>query len=546
MDAKQNADARRGAWGFDGFVLDLDRAELSDATGAVVALRPKVFALLGHLLDHAGRVAERKAILDTVWPGVTVGDESLSQAVAELRRALGGRGPRLIRTIPRRGYLLDAIRTQARPSPPDGDSGEGFEAGVGFAPAFATPTFATAGESPGATPSTPTVAILAFTNLSGETRWDRLCDGLSEDIVTDLARHPDLRVIARHSSFFYRGRPTDLRTVGRALGARYVVEGSVQADAGRIRVTAQLIEAASGTHAWAARYDRSEEDLFAVQDEVVARVVTEIAGFGGAIPRAELGVARRRPPANLRAYELYLLGYEQEARLDREGTLRAIELLEAALEADPQLSRAWTVLGLALGNAGSNGWAEDLATVRARQREAARRASALDPSDGLALVELGVMLARDGDLDGSRDALERAIVAGAGSADTLALLAKYVAEMLGRPEQATALMDRALRLNPHAPSWYHLGAMRVAYFAAHFGPALDAARRAPPMRNARLFEALALARLGRLEDAAEAATAFRAAHPEFRAMAAATRLPLVCPRARSLFLEGAQEAGLPK
>jgi TolB-like protein/class 3 adenylate cyclase len=179
--------------------------------------------------------------------------------------------------------------------------------------------------------SKPVVAVLPFTNLSREARWDRLCDGLSEDIITDLARHPDLLVIARNSAFAYKGRELELREVGRALGARYVLEGSLQADAGRLRVTAQLIDAPSGTHVWAGRYDRAEADLFAVQDEVVNQVVTAVAGFGGAILRTELRLARRRPPASLRAYELYLLGYEQEARLDRDGTLRAIELLEAGM-----------------------------------------------------------------------------------------------------------------------------------------------------------------------------------------------------------------------
>ena len=393
---------------------------------------------------------------------------------------------------------------------------------------------------PGA--SKPVVAVLPFANMSREARWDRLCDGLGEDVITDLARHPDLLVVARHSAFAYKGRGVGVREVGRALGARYVLEGSLQADAGRLRVTAQLIDAPSGTHVWAGRYDRPEADLFAVQDEVVNHVVAALAGFGGAIPRAELRHARRRPPASLRAYELYLLGYEQEARLDRDGTLRAIELLEAALRIDPQFSRAWTVLGWALGNAAGNGWADDPAAARARMAEAVRNAAGLDPGDGIALQELGLLRARGGDLAGAAEALERALVVGANHADTLALLARPVAEVLGREDEALSLVGRAFALNPHAPDWYPLYHARAAYFARRFDTALEASRRAAPDGKA-----VPGARAGptrprggrcgggtgvpRSPPGLQGGRVRRARAPDF-------------PRARALFLDGVRKAGL--
>jgi adenylate cyclase len=394
----------------------------------------------------------------------------------------------------------------------------------------------------------PTIAVLPFDNLSREARWDRLCDGLCEDIITDLARYPDLLVIARNSCFAYKGQSGDVRAVGRALGARYVLEGSIQADGSRIRLTAQLIDATSGGHVWGNRYDRDEADLFAIQDEVVLHVVAAIAGFGGAIPRAEIMRARRKPPASLHAYELYLLGYEHETRFDREGTLDSIRVLEAALQADPQLSRAWTVLGWAYAAAANNGWALDPVAARARRREAILRAAELDPGDGIALEELGCLQAQEGDIAGARETFERALAVAANHADALALLAKYVAAVLGRENEAMTLMQRALRLNPHTPPWYYFNLVRVAYFAHEFELALDAAARAPPLRETLLFRVLALAQLGRTAEAVAATEELRKAYPSFRPgehpAELVERFPLVHPPARELFLDGARKAHL--
>lgn len=493
------------------FRLDAGRACLLAPDGTELPLRPKSFEVLLHLVRNGRRVVSRAELMDAVWPEVFVTDDSLTQCIVELRRALGPAAG-MLRTVPRRGYLLEVEELPpplpaAAPAPP------------------------------------PTVAVLPFDNLSGDPRWDRLCDGLSEDMITDLARHPELRVIARTSSFAWRGRRADIRRIGRALKARYLLEGSVQADAGRVGVTAQLIEAESGTHIWAARHDCAEAGLFDIQAEVVARVAGAVAGFSGSIARAELRRLRRTPPASLATYELYLAGYEQEARLDRDGTLRGIALLEEAVAADPTLSRAWTVLGFALANAAANGWGGDPAALRARQEAAIRRAVALDPEDGLALEELGAMLARRGDLDGARDAFLRAAEAGANHADTLALLGKYTVEVLGQPAAAERMMARAFALNPAAPPWYMLGATRVAYFTGEFGRAVDCAERAPPLRLPRLFGVLARFQLG---DAAarDALREYRATFGEDAPAAALAALPPLCDDAAALLRDGLAKAGL--
>ncbi len=493
--------------------FDPVRGLLRRTDGAACELRPKSAAVLRQLLHHAPQPVARATLLDAVWPDVFVTDDSLTQCIGEIREALGPEAARL-RTLPRRGYLLDV--------PP------------GPRPAPAVPPV----------PGLPVIAVLPFENFAGEPRWDRLCDGLVEDLITDLAREPALRVIARTSSFAWRGRPADMREIGRALGAGFLLEGSIQAEGGRVEVTAQLIEAETGQHLWAQRFAREESGLFAIQSEVVARLVAALAGFGGRIPQAGLRRAARRPPGSLAAYDLYLLGYEQEARLDREGTDKAIALLEQAVATDPALSRAWTVLGFALGNVAANGWTADVAGCRARQRAAIERAVALDPEDGLALEELGAMLARQGDAAGARAAFRRAAEAGANHADTLAMLGKYMVEVVGEAGTAQRMTARAFVLNPLAPAWYWLGATRVAFFAGDPDGAVAAARRAPALALPRLLGALALAQLGEADAARVAFAAHRAAFGAEGVERALAALPPLCAAAQAVLDDGLRAVGI--
>jgi TolB-like protein len=502
MDARV-AETEAASLRIGGFTFDPRRCRLEGPSGGAT-LRPKTSEILHHLARNAGRVVTRAELMDTVWPGIFVTDDSITQCLVEARRALGPDASRL-RTVMKRGYVLEA-------EPATADDG------------------------------VPVLAVLPFDNLARDPRWDLLCDGLVEDMITDFARNPDLRVVARTSSFAWRGKAADIREIGRALGARYVLEGSVQADGAAVGITAQLIEAASGTHLWAERYRREAESVFAIQDEVVASVVGAVAGFSGHVARADLARARRAAPASLRAYELYLLGHEQEARLDREGTLRAIELLEAAVAADPALSRAWTSLGFALANAANNGWGGDVAALRARRVQAIERAVALDPGDSLALVEFGTIRMRQGDAAGTRAAFLAAATAGANHADTLALLAKYLVEVLDDGAAARRLTARSLLLNPFAPAWYRLGATRVAFFTGDFEDAARQAMAAPALRLPRLLRALSLAALG--DDSASALAEHRAMFGENGVREALRTLPPLCEAARLLLDDALATAGV--
>jgi adenylate cyclase len=253
--------------------------------------------------------------------------------------------------------------------------------------------------------------------------------------------------------------------------------------------------------------------------------------------------ARPQAPASLRAYELYLLGYEAEARLDKEHTLRAIPLLERAIELDPQFARAWTVLGWACEHAAQANWATDSSELASRRRAAVVAAAALDPRDPIAVGELGLLRGEEGDFDVARETIERALSLGRNHADALALLAKHIPTVLGRTDDALSIMERAFKLNPHPPVWYFNSQLRIAYFARDFEGTVHAAKRAPDSLYPHLFKTLALAQLRRSEELADAAAGFWGRYPHFDPGSAIRDLPIVHPPAIELYCDGLRKAG---
>jgi TolB-like protein len=273
---------------FDRFVLDLDRGVLL-ADGAECALRPKSFAFLRHLLENAGRLVDRDEIMHVIWPGVFVTDDSIAQCVRDIRRALGDSEQRLLRTMTRRGYLLTA-EVAHNSKPPSGRP-----------PAVTEPLHPVASQAP--VPNKPSIAVLPFQNMSGDPEQEYFVDGMVEEITTALSRIRWLFVVARNSTFTYKGQAVDVRQVGRELGVRYVLEGSVRKASGRVRITAQLVEAETGAHLWGDRFDGSLEDVFELQDQVASSVAGVIEP---ALHAAEIARSAGRPTADLTAYDLYL------------------------------------------------------------------------------------------------------------------------------------------------------------------------------------------------------------------------------------------------
>src|SRR5262249_30996951 len=294
---------------FENFVLDVDRRSL-ERDGRHLALRPQAMEVLCYLAKNPGRPISKSELFEEIWPGISVTDDSLVQCIRDIRDVLEDDGRRMVKTVPRRGYLFAGLITSHR----DWSSAVGPRETRPLTP-----------------PDRPSIAILPFANLSPDSDQDYFSDGIVEDITTALSRNRGFFVIARNSSFTYKGRAIDIKQVGRELGVRYVLEGSVRKAGGRVRVTGQLIEAASGHHLWADRFDGDVTDIFDLQDRIVIRVVGAIAPR---LERAEIDRVKRAATDDLDAYDLYLRGLASWNRWTREENAKALQYFYAAIEKD--------------------------------------------------------------------------------------------------------------------------------------------------------------------------------------------------------------------
>src|SRR4051794_35962191 len=263
----------------------------------------------------------------------------------------------------------------------------------------------------------PAIAVLPFDNYGGDEATGRLADGLTEDTIADLAHFRDLDVIARDSVEGYKGKPVDIRQVGKALDVGYVLEGSIQRQADRVRVTAQLIDTQSAAHVWSERWDRPAQDVFAVQSEVAEAVAAKLGGSTGTIGAADRESLKRKRPQDLTAYDLYLLGVAAKYRETKESVEEAIRLHKQALAIDPNFARAWT--GLAWAYWVLRGFAEDTPELRQAGMDAAQRAVELDPADAEAHAALAYMVGATGDLAGAEAEFDEALGLNPNSADIL-------------------------------------------------------------------------------------------------------------------------------
>jgi TolB-like protein/Tfp pilus assembly protein PilF len=395
-------------------------------------------------------------------------------------------------------------------------------------------------------PDKPSIAVLPFDNLSGDERYGRLADGITEDLIADLSRFRELFVIARNSSEFYKDKVIDVRQIARELGVQYVLEGSLQSDGERVRITAQLIDATTRNHVWSQRYDRPLGDLFTVQDEVTQAIANAIGTVHGVIDAAGREGARRKPPESLEAYDYYLLGKEHQQRFTEEGNGKAEELLTKAIELAPGFARAYVTLGFTYINAYDNSWHRPREETRVKWLDAAKTAVALDPLDGYARMPLAWYYWYTSDFAHAVPEFERAIDLNPNDADVLALSAVAL-PWLGKPEQAVELLERAMRLNPHFPNWY-LGMARDVYFyAGQFEKSIAAAKqkKSPTIWDV-LTQPLAYAQLGREEEAAAGAAEFLEREPDYSAEKWLSDMgQFARENELNLFLDSNEKAGLP-
>ncbi len=298
--------------------------------------------------------------------------------------------------------------------------------------------------------TTPSLAVLPFENYGGSAADARLADGLVEDIITDLSRFHSLGVIARNSTEVYKGKPVDVRVVGKDLNVRYVLEGSLQRQDDRIRISAQLVDTTTGEHVWADRFDRSVDNVFAIQSEISDQVTSVLAGYIGAIKKAEIQAAKRKRPADLGAFELYLLGLDASYRQSEAGLQQGVEYYKRAIAADPTLSRAYS--GLAHNFLLLSLLVSDPSELQRLQLESAIQAVELDQSDPFAHVMLGFAKGFQGDMKGAESELEEARHLAPNSFDVLSAYANW-ANSFGKGEAGAEAADQAIKLNPNYPSW---------------------------------------------------------------------------------------------
>jgi adenylate cyclase len=525
---------------FAGFTLDPSRARLSH-DGVEVKLRPKAFDLLRFLAERPGRLVTKDEMAAAVWPNIVVTDDSLVQCIHDIRGALGDDGQRIIRTVPRRGYLFAAEVDASLPQPPDAQRGPAAATAAGPAAEVASPSGGATFGLPAAEASQRaswlrrwhraapaavalallaailvawlvqpdktapegerglTIAVLPFASL-GEPGDRHFGDGMAGDLMTAISRFRDVTVIAGNSSFRYR-EPVNVSQAGRELGAAFVVVGSVGRDADRVRINVQLVDARSGATRWAERYDRPLGSLFELQDDVADRVVSKLVGHARHTAAERI---RSRPPQTLEAYELVVRARPGFNTYTREGLLEARALLQQATGLDPGYAPAWDLLAgvllrLYLLPSDDRHFSPQ---VLEQAREAALKALALDANLSSAHALLGYTQVLQQQYDSGLETLRLAIALNRSDAVALRSYADALSR-IGEHRQSIDVLARSLRLDPFSPPVL-LGLMaRSHVMLGEYDRALALARdcRKHDSHVCLMMQAVAASRLGRSDEA---------------------------------------------
>ena len=501
-----------------------------------IEVEPQVLDLLIYLMQTRDRVVSKDDLISSVWGGRIVSDTTLTSRIYAARRAIGdnGRDQKLIRTIARKGLRFIAdVRAQADGEttaqaidPPPDDAGK---------PLHQIPPL----------PDRPAIAVLPFNNMSGDPEQDYFSDGITEDIITALSKLRWFFIIARNSSFMYKGKAVHVKQVGEELGVGYVLEGSVRKSGGRVRITAQLNDVANGSHVWAERYDRDVADIFAVQDEITESIV---AAIEPQLYAAENFRARRKPPGNLDAWDLVMQALSYYWRVTRQDHAIAQELLKKAIAIDPNNGQALGVLATSYTFGAHMGWVEldDVAPIAERTALAAIRA---DSEDAWAHYALGAFYLITRRFDDSLSEFELALRLN----PNFSQAQNYYGSALlfsGRWEEGAEAARRAIRLSPRDPALalYYGSACMAQYIGRNYEEALQLARTAVRLRNdfasAHRVLTAAAGMAASPEVAAAALQELRRAQPNISLAWVRDHVPLQHPADLERYLEGFRRAGL--
>ena len=522
---------------FADHVLDLERRELRRASQNI-AVEPQVFDLLAYLIQNRDRVVSKDELISAIWGGRIVSESSLTSRINAARKAIGDNGEiqRLIRTYARKGFRFVGNVDEAKPDL------------IKEAPDLAASATQTQSGSE-TSRAKPTIAVLPFSNMSGEPEQEYFSDGMTEDIITALSKHRSMLVIARNSTFVFKGHDRDVRRVGLDLGADYLVEGSVRKIGKHVRVTAQLIETEGGRHVWAERYDRDIQDMFAMQDEITAAIAARI--------EPEIGTAERirsehKPPHVLHAWDFFRLGTSHFYKSTIDDNREAQRLFRRAIEVDPGLAQAHAFLSYALvlsmiyfGIEPSDERLNEAVMV-------ARKGVELDEQDALVRFMYGrALLAQKGYGDALAE-LESAVELNPNLAVVYCGLGDSLAYE-GRFSEAIPHFEKAINLSPYDPQrWAFYSYRALAHLLAQqFELAAEWAQKATRIPNSHYWPfAHRVAALGHLQPREASQTALAELlqrQPDFSCRLARKRLFYIKnPVHLDIYIEGLRKAGVPE
>ncbi|GLS19226.1 hypothetical protein GCM10007874_22430 [Labrys miyagiensis] len=515
---------------FEQFVLDIARRELRGPAGPI-SVEPQVFDLLTYLIRNRDRVVSKDDILAAVWGGRLVSESALTTRINAVRSAVGdtGNAQRLIKKLPRKGIRFAGAVREERDA-------------VNAASLLSWPP------GPPALPDRPSIAVLPFANMSGDPDQEYFADGMVEEIITALSRMRWLFVIARNSSFAYKGRTVDVKQIGRALGVRYVLEGSVRKSANRVRITGQLLEASSGVLLWADRFEGGLEDIFDLQDQVTASVVGAIAPRLGQV---EIDRANHKPTESLDAYDYFLRGMANVHRWNRQANNEALRDFRCAIERDPEFASAYGLAARCYSQRKACGWMIDRRQETAEAERLARLAAEFGRDDAVALCTAGIVLAYVvGRLDEGDALIDRALVLNPNLAWAW-VFGSWVKIWLGQPDAATERGARAMRLSPNDPEVLFFMRTATAYshfLTGHYAEALSwsrtAMRQQPKFVISICAAAASGALAGQLEEAQEAVERLRELESELRISDLTELFPFRRSDDIARWVEGLRKAGL--
>ena len=520
---------------FGDYEIDVERRELKRAA-TPVHVEPQVFDLLVYLVQNRDRVVSKEDLIASVWGGRIVSDSTLTSRINAARNAVGdsGEDKKLIRTIARKGLrFVGAVRTQLNADK--------------SAKVTDLPLDEIQEQSRRAVPlpDRPAIAVLPFINMSGDSEQEYFSDGISEDIITALSKLRWFFVIARNSSFIYKGSAVHMKQIAEELGVGYVIEGSVRKVGDRVRITVQLNDVATGSHVWAERYDRGIADVFAVQDEITEAIVAVIEPQ---VYAAESFRAKRKPPDSMDAWDLVMRALSHHWRVTRQDNVVAQALLEKATAIDPSYGQAHGVLATSHTFSAHMGW-EDMATATSVAERAALAAILADSEDPWAHHALGCVYLFTRRFDNSLAEFELALRLN----PNFSLVQGYYGLALsyrGRWEEANTAARRALRLSPRDPfSAVYYGIAAYAQFSGrNYDEAIRLSRAGIRQRSdfvgAHRVLTAAAGMAGQTDIARVALQELRRAQPNVSLAWIASQMPIELEGDREHYLEGFRRAGL--